>query len=178
MFKKEIISSLGYKELQQKCKEHKLKAVGTKEVLQTRLTDYFSTGSNNKIDDITNSLKSLNINTTSKLILFEKLNPSNVAFDNEDVEEIYYIAIIIYSKIKQNINILYINDILNEFLTLRQNCNIPKDKLILFINGITSLFYEEIETNTNTKEEALNGLMEGALYTCNKHNIKPNIKPF
>ena len=65
--KRTYIENLDYKDLQKKCKELKLTAVGTKSILKNRLIEYFD----NKCDDIDDVINSLNNITLEVFLLIQ-----------------------------------------------------------------------------------------------------------
>ena len=145
--KRVYIENLDYKELQKKCKEFKLTAVGTKSVLKNRLIEYFD----NQVDNIDDVISSLN-NIT--------LEEHNILYDEHEVIPMLQLGILIK---KYNTDI-YPTKILQEYNNNNPDCILEDTRKILLINTILSIFdfYKKTSTNSNILDE----LIENAYNTC------------
>ena len=155
--KRTYIENLDYKDLQKKCKELKLTAVGTKSILKNRLIEYFD----KQVDDIDDMISSLN-NIT--------LEEHDFLYHEYEVIPIFELGILIKNYLYLNNMELYPTKILQEYNNNNPNCILEDNRKILLINTIIYMFefYKKTSTNSNILEE----LIENGYNVCKQ--IYPN----
>ena len=145
--KRTYIENLDYKDLQKKCKELKLTAVGTKSILKNRLIEYFD----KQVDDIDDMISSLN-NIT--------LEEHDFLYYEHEVIPILKLGILIKNYFLE----LYPTKILQEYNNNNPDCILEDNRKILLINTIIYMFefYKKTSTNSNILEE----LIENGYNAC------------
>ena len=148
--KRTYIENLDYKDLQKKCKELKLTAVGTKSILKNRLIEYFD----KQVDDIDDVISSLN-NIT--------LEEHDFLYEKHEVIPMLNLGILIKYYFLNNIEI-YPTKILQEYNNNNPDCILEDNRKILLINTIIYIFdfYKKTSTNSNILEE----LIENGYTAC------------
>ena len=146
--KRTYIENLDYKDLQKKCKELKLTAIGTKYILKNRLIEYFD----KQVDDIDDVISSLN-----NITLEEE---HDFLYDDHEAIPILKLGILIKNYFLE----LYPTKILQEYNNNNPDCILEDNRKILIITTIIYIFdsYKKTSTNSNILEE----LIENGRDTC------------
>lgn len=183
--------SLDYKELQKKCKENNLKAVGKKDELIGRLKSIFVNKKEKEEDDEEqlnkkfNNLNLNNVNVNDVNVIYEKIDPKTVLFIKSEMRTILEIGILVSDEIRKelnnninnnvnlNCNSLSINNIILKYTEIIPECRIKTRRKVIFINAIITLFEDEIKENKNKKpSDVLDILIENGRQTYNNRNNK------
>ena len=151
--KRTYIENLDYKDLQKKCKELKLTAVGTKSILKNRLIEYFD----KQVDDIDDMISSLN-NIT--------LEEYDILYYDHEVIQILNLGILIKNYFLE----LYPTKILQEYNNNNPECILEDNRKILLINTIIKYFNYCKKKSTNSN--ILENLIEHGYNVCKE--IYPN----
>ena len=184
------IENLDYKNLQKKCKEYKLKAVGDKTSLQTRLSDYFkslqlsntattlSVNKNEEVDTIIDQLDDLNIDD----IKYERVDPTETTYTTDEIKPILQLGILVSNSLKERLNSktssknkpeLSVSLIIKTFEKESESvpeCKIKTRRKVILINAIITLFEDEIKGKTQKDAlTTLDELIEGGKETVKKH---------
>jgi hypothetical protein len=165
---------LDYKDLQKKCKEHKLKAVGKKDDLVFRLKNLFISDQNSNTNESEKINTKDNNNSLMSEIKYEKVDPTTVYFVKSEMKTILEIGIIVSNELRNKYknndkNDISINKIIFDYSEIMPECKIKTRRKVLFINAIVTLFEDEINTSKNKKHyEVLDELIKNGKETYSK----------
>lgn len=159
------LTGKSYKDLQLLCKQYKIKAIGNYDTLSARLLDYAnsSKGTTSFIEELTQGMQELD----SKYIR-QEIDSKKVYYKTEEAKMVFNLAICFVEYIRENeykCRTLY--PIITDYHSKVKNCKFLLERKILFLNGISSLFFREIKENESihTPEEVIEELLDGGRQT-------------
>jgi hypothetical protein len=158
------LSQSSYKDLQKLCKTNSLKAVGDKNTLILRLTEFFE--DQKEVNTVTTSVQKLDIKNSASNLKYTYVNPSETDYVIEESECILQFGILVSNSIK---NSTLVEDdltyIFNEYNKIYPKCSIKLPRKLTIVCAIITLFKEEIEVGLKKKKtvsQVCDGLIEYA----------------
>jgi hypothetical protein len=165
------LSQSSYKDLQKLCKTNSLKAVGDKNTLILRLTDFFE--EQKEVNTVTTSVQKLDIKNSTSNFRYTYINPGETEYVIEESECILHFGILVSNSIK-NSNLIEedLTHIFNEYNKIYPKCSINLPRKLTIVCAIVALFKEEIEVGlkkNKTVSQVCDGLIEYAHKTSEEY---------
>lgn len=160
------LSQTSYKDLQKLCKVNSLKAVGDKNTLILRLTEFFEEHA--EINNITKNVKTLDIKSSSSNLKYSYVNPSETDYIIEESLCILQFGMLISDCMKKSTLVEEdLSNLFNEYNKLNLNCSIKLPRKLTIVCAIITLFKEEIEVGLK-KNKSINQVCDSLIEYAHK----------